>query len=88
MSMCVRVCCVMLMATGNTCKGFPVSSLHRKRLREIAQAELERVRAENKQLEEDFNAVLIGLKVCPEVVEGTAARLSAEGTAGSRLASV
>jgi hypothetical protein len=59
-----------------------------KKLKKLTQAELERVRAENRQLEEDFNAVLLGLKVCPEVVEGAAARLSVEGTAATRFASV
>jgi hypothetical protein len=38
---------------------------------------LERTRAEKKKLEHDLNAVMLGLRVCPEIVAGAIRKASA-----------
>ena len=43
----------------------------------ISQTELERTRAEKKKLEHDLNAVMLGLRVCPEIVAGAIRKASA-----------
>jgi hypothetical protein len=54
----------------------PDMLLATKMTSEMMQGELERTRAEKKRLEHDLNAVMLGLRVCPEIVAGAIRKAS------------